>query len=190
MAALGTGSKQGTTEWEDILRSKGILPPEKSADELAADTLKAMVEDRVDTYDPHANKDVDELDVDLEEADEEEEAILRQYRDTRLAEMKELSGRRRYGPGLTFISATDWKAEVTNAGDDVPVIVFLVRFAGAWPFVSGAGMRAPGGKPDNGGELHSSVPRGLSLCALHVSRVSYPVSRASVSLASGMDNKR
>ncbi|OSX71895.1 hypothetical protein BU14_0491s0003 [Porphyra umbilicalis] len=125
MAALGTGGKQGTTEWEDILRSKGILPPEKSADELAADTLKAMVEDRVDTYDPHANKDVDELDVDLEEADEEEEAILRQYRDTRLAEMKELSGRRRYGPGLTFISATDWKAEVTNAGDDVPVIVFL-----------------------------------------------------------------
>lgn len=127
MAALGTGGKQGTTEWEDILRSKGILPPEKSADELAADTLKAMVEERVESYDPHAAKDVSALDVDLEEADEEEEAILRTYRDARLAEMKAASAKRRYGPGIAYISATDWKAEVTNAEQDLPVIVLLVR---------------------------------------------------------------
>lgn len=127
MAALGTGGKQGTTEWEDILRSKGILPPEKSADELASDTLKAMMEERVDSYDPHANKDVSALDADLEEADEEEEAILRTYRDARLAEMKAAAGKRRYGPGIAYISATDWKAEVTNAEKELPVIVFLVR---------------------------------------------------------------
>lgn len=127
MAALGTGSKQGTTEWEDILRSKGILPPEKSADELASDTLKAMMEERVENYDPHATKDVSALDADLEEADEEEEAILRTYRDARLAEMKAASGKRRYGPGIAYISATDWKAEVTNAEKELPVIVFLVR---------------------------------------------------------------
>ncbi|GAB0494643.1 hypothetical protein MMPV_005939 [Pyropia vietnamensis] len=125
MAALGTGGKQGTTEWEDILRSKGILPPEKSADELASDTLKAMMEERVEAYDPHANKDVSALDVDLEEADEEEEAILRTYRDARLAEMKAALGKRRYGPGIAYISATDWKAEVTNAEKELPVIVFL-----------------------------------------------------------------
>lgn len=127
MAALGTGGKQGTTEWEDILRSKGILPPEKSADELASDTLKAMVEERVESYDPHAAKDVSALDVDLEEADEEEEAILRTYRDARLAEMKAASTKRRYGPGIAYISATDWKAEVTNAEQDLPVVVLLVR---------------------------------------------------------------
>nr|WOE55212.1 PhM00076.1 [Neoporphyra haitanensis]WOE55313.1 PhF00076.1 [Neoporphyra haitanensis] len=125
MAALGTGGKQGTTEWEDILRSKGILPPEKSADELASDTLKAMVEERVESYDPHAAKDVSALDVDLEEADEEEEAILRTYRDARLAEMKAASTKRRYGPGIAYISATDWKAEVTNAEQDLPVVVLL-----------------------------------------------------------------
>lgn len=126
MAALGTGTEKGTTEWEDILRAKGILPPEKSADELAADTLKAMMEERVEAYDPHAAKGVDALEEDLEEADEEEEAILRTYRNTRLAEMKAAAGQRRYGPGLAYISATDWKAEVTNAGEELPVIVFLV----------------------------------------------------------------
>lgn len=139
MAALGTGSKQGTTEWEDILRSKGILPPEKSADELASDTLKAMMEERVETYDPHAAKDVSALDADLEEADEEEEAILRTYRDARLAEMKAASGKRRYGPGIAYISATDWKAEVTNAEPELPVIVFLVRCAACKPHSCGSG---------------------------------------------------
>jgi hypothetical protein len=127
MASLGTGSKKETTEWDDILRSKGILP-EKSADELAEDVLKGMVEERVESYDPHENKGLDELDEELEDADSDEEAILREYRERRLGQLKEAAMKKRFGPGVHYVPANDWKAEVTNAGDDVYVIVHLVGF--------------------------------------------------------------
>ncbi len=39
MACLGTGGKKESTEWEDILKSKGIIP-EKTEEELAQEALK------------------------------------------------------------------------------------------------------------------------------------------------------
>lgn len=71
MATLGTGGPKESTEWDDILRSKGIIP-EKSVDELANDVLKTMVEEKVDNFDPHANKSVSQLNEDLEDADSDE----------------------------------------------------------------------------------------------------------------------
>jgi hypothetical protein len=127
MATLGTGSKKETTEWDDILRSKGILP-EKSADELAEEVLKGMVKERVESYDPHENKGLDELDDELEDADSDEEAILREYRERRIEQLKEAATKRRFGPGVRYVPASDWKAEVTNAGDETYVIVHLVGF--------------------------------------------------------------
>lgn len=125
MATLGTGGKKETTEWEDILRSKGILP-EKTPDELANDVLKGIVQERVESYDPHANKDVAELDEELEDADSEEEAILNEYRNKRIEQMKADACRRKFGPGVEYVAAEDWKAQVTEAGESVFVVVHLV----------------------------------------------------------------
>jgi hypothetical protein len=132
MASLGTGAKKDSTEWDDILKKKGILP-QKSPEELAEEVLKGMVKERVDSYDPHENKGIGELDDDLEDADSDEEEILRQYRVRRIGQLKEAAMKRRFGPGVRYVPAVDWKAEVTNAGGDVFVVVHLVGCACA-PF--------------------------------------------------------
>lgn len=126
MATLGTGSKKETTEWDDILRSKGILP-EKSAEEMAKDVLKGMVEEKVETYDPHLNKTVGELDQDLEDADSDEEEVLTQYRERRIQQMKEAAMKKRYGPGVEYVPANEWKTQVTEAGADLFVVVHLFQ---------------------------------------------------------------
>lgn len=124
MASLGTGGKKESTEWDDILKSKGIIP-EKSPDEIAQEQLKELVEETVEAYDPHENKNVNQLDEDLEDADSDEERILQSYREKRLQEMKSNAMKVRYGPGVTQISASDWKQEVSEARKDTVVVVHL-----------------------------------------------------------------
>lgn len=126
MATLGTGGKKESTEWDDILRKKGIIP-EKTAEELAEEQLKEIVEETVEAYDPHESKSVRQLDEDLEDADSEEERILQSYRERRLQQMKQDAMRVKYGPGVKFISAADWKLEVTKAPEDVYIIVHLFQ---------------------------------------------------------------
>lgn len=125
MATLGTGGPKESTEWEDILRDKGIIP-EKTPEELADEVLTKVVEESVEKFDPHANKDVAELDEDLEEADSDEEQILEQYRQQRIAQMKAEAMLPRFGPGIRYVPANDWKREVTEAGESIYVIVHLV----------------------------------------------------------------
>lgn len=126
MATLGTGDKKETTEWDDILRSKGILP-EMTPEELAQKTLEAVVEQTVDSFDPHAHKDVSQLDDDLEDADSDDERILAEYRARRIQQMKTLASTPRFGPGVAYVSAADWKREVTEMGGDVHVVVHLFQ---------------------------------------------------------------
>lgn len=127
MACLGTGGKHESTEWEDILKAKGIIP-EKTEEELAEEALKQVVEETVECYDPHQNKNLEELDEDLEDADSDEEAVLEQYRQRRIMQMKAEAMRPRFGPGVRHLSAIDWKREVTEAGEDIYVVVHLVSF--------------------------------------------------------------
>jgi len=126
MACLGTGGKRETTEWDDILKEKGIIP-QKTEEELAEEALKEVIEETIDNYDPHENKNLEELDEDLEDADSDEEAILEQYRQRRLAQMKAEAMRPKFGPGVTYVSAADWKREVTEAGGGIHVVVHLFQ---------------------------------------------------------------
>eukprot|EP00172_Hildenbrandia_rubra_P004477 Plantae.Rhodophyta-Hildenbrandia_rubra.ctg913.p1 GENE.Plantae.Rhodophyta-Hildenbrandia_rubra.ctg913~~Plantae.Rhodophyta-Hildenbrandia_rubra.ctg913.p1 ORF type:complete len:230 (+),score=70.53 Plantae.Rhodophyta-Hildenbrandia_rubra.ctg913:73-762(+) len=126
MATLGTGGKKESTEWEDILKSKGIIP-EKTPEEEAEDAVKQIIEETVERYDPHENKNVDELDAELEEADSDEERILMEYRTKRIEEMKADACRRRFGPGVEYIAADDWKREVTEGGKGIYVVVHLFQ---------------------------------------------------------------
>lgn len=125
MAALGTGAPKESTEWDDILKAKGIIP-EKTPEELANEQLKEIVENTVESYDPHERKTVDKLDEDLEEADSDEERILQSYREKRLQQIQAEAMQRKFGPGVQYVPACDWKAEVTEAGNGVYVIVHLV----------------------------------------------------------------
>ena len=127
MAALGTGGPKESTEWEDILKAKGIIP-EKTQEELAEEALTKVVEEAVQSYDPNEEKDIACLEEDLEEADSDEERILEQYRQRRIEQMKKEAITPRFGPGVKYISAADWKSEVTEAGDSIFVVVHLVSF--------------------------------------------------------------
>lgn len=125
MATLGTGGKKDTTEWEEILKQKGIIP-EKTEEEIAKEQLKEIVEETVETFDPHKSKQLEQLNEELEDADSEEERILENYRQKRLEEIKMNAKKTKYGPGVKYISSSDWKVEVTEAPSDTFVVVHLV----------------------------------------------------------------
>ncbi|CAN8070680.1 unnamed protein product [Agarophyton chilense] len=126
MATLGTGGPKESTEWDDILKAKGIIP-EKTPEELAEEQLKDIVEQTVETYDPHERKTVQQLEEDLEDADSDEEIILEKYRQKRIQQMRTEAMRPKFGPGVRHVPACDWKAEVTEAGADIYVIVHLFQ---------------------------------------------------------------
>lgn len=132
MACLGTGGKHETTEWEDILKEKGIIP-EKTEEELAEEALKEVVEETVENFDPHEHKNIEQLEEDLEDADSDDERILEEYKQRRILQMKAELLLPRFGPGVEYVSAADWKREVTEAGDSIYVVVHLVCIHSRYP---------------------------------------------------------
>ena len=102
---MGSGSSYRrpageTTEWEDILAAKGIVPAkaDPAAEEAAA---RAVVEAGVEAAaaaraaDPHAHKSLEELDEAAEE--EGDSAVIASYRSARIAEIKAAAARNRFG---------------------------------------------------------------------------------------------
>ncbi|KAI8370055.1 thioredoxin-like protein [Choanephora cucurbitarum] len=114
------------TEWNDILRAKGILPPkdEKKDDELE-DAFVEMVQARQAKLDSLENKDLDELD---ELEDLEDDQILNQYRHKRMMEMQAQAAKEKYGE-ITEISKPDFVREVTEASKECYVVVHLYKDA-------------------------------------------------------------
>jgi len=105
------------TEWNDILRKHKILP---------AKPKPPPVEDEVDLSEPVNNYNemtLDELD---EFEDEEEEAIMNQYRQKRIEEMKAKFAKAKYGD-VREISATDYVEQVNKAGEGVWVVLHLYK---------------------------------------------------------------
>jgi len=70
-----------------------------------------------------AAKSLDELD---ELEDEEDERILQEYRRMRIAEMKAMADKSRYGE-VKEISGKDYVQEVNNAGEDIWVVLHLYK---------------------------------------------------------------
>ncbi|KAF5290615.1 hypothetical protein FQR65_LT01905 [Abscondita terminalis] len=115
------------TEWNDILRSKGILPQKEK--ELTEDDIVTMVEQTIQQKQPGANiKDLGEMNLDeLDELeDSEDEDVLQQYRQRRIAEMKALSDKSKFGTVLE-ISAQDYIQEINKAGEGIWVILHLYK---------------------------------------------------------------
>lgn len=140
------------TEWNDILRQKGIIPEKPKEPEITEDDIVAMVEQ---TIEKKANgttiktstriinhiliiiigilfsipgKTMDEMNLDeLDELeDEEEEKILEQYRLQRMAEIRALQAKSKYGD-VREISANDYVQEVNKAGEGIWVVLHLYK---------------------------------------------------------------
>ncbi|KNE61877.1 hypothetical protein AMAG_07149 [Allomyces macrogynus ATCC 38327] len=116
-------SGQEDTEWNDVLRAKGILPPKEIT--VTEDELNALVDQSVVDYHEKklANASLDELD---ELEDDEDDRVLEMYRRKRVLEMQEAASRRRFGEVIQ-ISKPDFVREVTEASKDVWVVVHLFK---------------------------------------------------------------
>ncbi|KAJ2008527.1 phosducin [Coemansia thaxteri] len=110
------------TEWNDILRKHGILPQQiKITQNDIYDSAVAKAQEEESTR--LENLDLDEL-AELE--DEEDDQVLEQYRQQRLAEMKAVASKERFGE-LRHISEPDYKREVTEASQESWIVVHLFR---------------------------------------------------------------
>jgi len=106
------------TEWNDILRAKGILPARPKTPEIE-DPEPSELEKR------DYGETVDDLDALLDdEMDEEEEALMIQMRNKRMAELKAKMSKDIFGT-VKEITGQSWVQEVNQAGDGIWCIVHL-----------------------------------------------------------------
>lgn len=116
------------TEWNDILRKKGILPPKESLAELEKEAAEKeeqalLQQSVVKTYEDMT---LEELEENEDEFNEEDERAIELYRQQRLAEWKATQLKNKFGEVLE-ISGKDYVQEVTRAGDDLWVILHLYK---------------------------------------------------------------
>ncbi|KFV66486.1 Phosducin-like 2, partial [Dryobates pubescens] len=115
------------TEWNDLLRHFGILPPkEKLEDETEEVVLHLQREAEGRTQvEPYERMKLEEL-REAEDDFEADRKAIEMYRQQRLQEWKCLQRRQKYGE-LREICGEQYVKEVTNAPEDVWVILHLYR---------------------------------------------------------------
>lgn len=115
------------TEWNDILRRKGILPGKKEK-EITEEEVTNIVEDVINSKTKSGGINLDKLSLDeLEEfEDEEDEQVFLEYRRKRLQEIKNQMQRNKFG-SVVEISGPDYVQEVNNAGKDIWVVLHLYK---------------------------------------------------------------
>ena len=94
------------TEWNDILRQKGIIPPKPQAD-----AIDRLINETLEERDSLENKTMDELDMLLEEDDDR---IVSQYRDQRMKELFQQANNEVFGT-IQEISKSQYEQQVTLA---------------------------------------------------------------------------
>ncbi|CAK1547520.1 unnamed protein product [Leptosia nina] len=114
------------TEWNDILRSKGILP--KKEKEVSEDEIVNMIEQTIQQKQAEKDKQLSELDLDgLDELeDSEDEAVIEEYRQKRIAELKRLAEKTKFCD-VKEISGQDYVQEVNKAGEGIWVVIHLYK---------------------------------------------------------------
>ncbi|XP_028171852.1 viral IAP-associated factor homolog [Ostrinia furnacalis] len=114
------------TEWNDVLRAKGILPPKEK--EVSEEEIVNMIEQTILQKQAEKDKQLSELDLDgLDELeDSEDEAVLEEYRRKRIAELKKLAEKPRFGD-VREVSGQDYVQEVNKAGEGIWVVIHLYK---------------------------------------------------------------
>ncbi|KAG9479787.1 hypothetical protein GDO78_011695 [Eleutherodactylus coqui] len=112
------------TEWNDVLRAFEIIPPKKEEkDEIEELALKMQKEAAVKPYEKMTLAGLKEAEDTFQE---EDERAIQMYRKKRIKELKALQKTQLYGE-LNEIAADMYVKEVTNAKDNVWVVVHLYR---------------------------------------------------------------
>ncbi|XP_077584569.1 phosducin-like protein 3 [Stigmatopora nigra] len=112
------------TEWNDILRKKGILPPKEDPKDVEEEEeLARQQQSVVKTYEDMT---LEELHENEDEFEDDDEAAIEMYRQKRLAEWKSMQLKNVFGE-LTEISGQDYVKEVNKAGDDIWVVLHLYK---------------------------------------------------------------
>ena len=117
------------TEWNDILRAKGILPQKPAELEISESDLIDMLEQTIadkTTGRTMDNMSLDELDELEDDFLVEDEQIVQEYRLKRMAELKRMYKLERFGH-MVDISQTEFVREVTQASKEVWVVCFLYK---------------------------------------------------------------
>ncbi|KAM7358766.1 viral IAP-associated factor [Cochliomyia hominivorax] len=117
------------TEWNDILRSKGILPQKEKEAEITEDQIQAMIDEAVEKRtNLHEGRSKNMEDMNLDELDEledsEDEEVLERYRQQRIAEMRAFAEKAKFGT-VREISGQEYVNEVTKAGEGIWVVIHL-----------------------------------------------------------------
>ncbi|CAH6719284.1 phosducin-like protein 2 [[Candida] jaroonii] len=108
------------TEWNDILRSHGIIPekppsPTLELENALDEAIKKQHENRLE------NKELDELD---ELEDEEDEEFLNFYKNKRMNELKQFQSKLKFGQVFP-ITKSEYEKEVTNDSENQFVILHM-----------------------------------------------------------------
>jgi len=113
------------TEWNDILRKKGILPPKEPevSEEMLTEMLEQTIAEKQSTDYRLGKLGLDELD---ELEDEEDEAVFLEYRRRRIAEMQAQASLNKFGE-VEEITAVDYVEKVNNAGSGIWVFLHLYK---------------------------------------------------------------
>ncbi|KAG9070133.1 Phosducin-like protein 3 [Linnemannia hyalina] len=113
------------TEWNDILRAKGIIPKKE---EITEADIVDMIDDAIAKRDEknYEQKTVDELDELLDEDNEENERMLMEYRQQRLNAIKQEMSEDKFGE-IQHIYKTDFIREVSDASKVVWVVAYLYK---------------------------------------------------------------
>ncbi|KAM9804541.1 phosducin-like protein 3 [Neosynchiropus ocellatus] len=112
------------TEWNDILRKKGILPPKETPKEDEEEEELALQQQSVvKTYESMT---LEELEENEDDFSEDDEAAIEMYRQKRLAEWKANQMKNIFGE-VTEISGQDYVKEVNKAGEGIWVVLHLYK---------------------------------------------------------------
>ncbi|KAK8808876.1 hypothetical protein WA588_004516 [Blastocystis sp. NMH] len=111
-----------TTEWEDILAERGIIPRKKDVEKA----LDEVLEERKEKVNPYEGRDLDELsdDIDEELLSDDDLAALNEYKEKRMQELRKAAEKNKFGY-LISITRPEYVRQVTECSMEYPVVVFL-----------------------------------------------------------------
>lgn len=119
------------TEWNDILREKGIIPPKKElevTEEQIEELLDEVIRKKTEGKDL-SEMNIDELNALLDDSNEdllEDDRIVQQYRQQRIKEMQDYVVTAKFGTVLPLQKA-EYSREVNDASKDCYVVVYLYQ---------------------------------------------------------------
>ncbi|KAL3133995.1 hypothetical protein ABBQ32_008434 [Trebouxia sp. C0010 RCD-2024] len=115
------GPEGQTTQWDDIQRKMGNLPAKEPVNQADPFTPEKEETKNKEWVDSKAVEELAELDDEFDD-----DRFLEQYRQERIQQLKQAQNKAKFGT-VEQITRGDFVQQVTNAGEDVYVVVLLYK---------------------------------------------------------------